>query len=362
MKKEDHLRLALVKKLLVEKKCGHFLITDPIDAEYICGFHSSNVFLLISRASNILFTDFRYTEAARAFCAKHARWRFVLVKENGLAAIAPFCPAGGVVGIQSGALSVDRFDELKRTLKKIRFVKLGDTIDTLLIPKTASEIALSSRAADIGDKAFNRMLKRIKVGMTEKQAALMLEDDCRRRGSEKPSFDTIVLFGERSALPHGRPSERRLKKGDFILVDFGCTIDGFVSDMTRTVVMGEASPRQREIHSIVAKAQQAAREAVHEGVAARSIDSRARTVIEKAGYGAYFGHATGHGVGLRIHEKPRIGRETTASLPASAIITVEPGIYIPRFGGVRIEDMVVVRKTGGETLTSSPRNLIEVTP
>jgi Xaa-Pro aminopeptidase len=360
MKKNGNVRLAKIKKLLAEKRCSHILITDAIDAEYLCGFHSSNVFLLISRTRNLLFTDFRYKEAARAFSIAHPQWRFVQTTENGLAALSSYCPSGSVVGVQSGAISVDRFDALKKQLDGVRFVKLGDFVDALIIPKEAFEISLTKQAAAIGDRAFGLFVKYLKAGMTERQAARMLEDNCRRLGSEQPSFETIVLFGERTALPHGRPSERPLKKGDFILVDFGCTVGGFFSDMTRTVIFGAASLRQRKLYSIVEKAQQMGREAIREGVAASVVDSCARSVIEKAGYGEYFGHATGHGVGRRIHEKPRIAKENATMLPAGAIITVEPGIYIPKFGGVRIEDMVIVQKNGSETLTISPRSLIEV--
>jgi Xaa-Pro aminopeptidase len=231
----------------------------------------------------------------------------------------------------------------------------------MFAPKTGREIALMKQAAHIGDAALSRTLPLLKEGMTEREAAFLLEDHCRRLGSEKPSFDTIALFGERSALPHGTPTQRRIRKGDWVLFDFGCTVGGFASDMTRTAVFGPASPRQKKIYGIVFEAQQKAREAVREGARASSVDACARGIIEAAGWGDNFGHATGHGVGRRVHEPPRISRTNKSPLEAGAVITIEPGIYIPKFGGVRIEDMAVVRKDHGEILTDAPRELREIT-
>ncbi|HAJ79027.1 MAG TPA: hypothetical protein DCO75_04585 [Fibrobacteres bacterium] len=357
--KKNYDRLAQVKSLLAERNCSHILVTDMVDSRYISGFRSSGIFLLISTKKNLMFTDFRYKEAAQAHCAKNTKWQFIMTPEGGFSAISKYCKSGSVVGIQSDSLSVDQFDKLKH-IACIRFVKLSDSVANLLVPKSAEEIGFSAEAARIGDMAFERTIKKLKTGMTEQDAAYILEDYCRRAGSEKPSFDTIALFGSRSAMPHGRPSATMLKKGDFVLFDFGCTVNGFASDMTRTVVMGEASAKQRAVYAIVEHAQHKAREAVKEGVAACYVDSCARDVVKNAGYGQSFGHATGHGVGLRIHEAPRISAKNKAALPVGALITIEPGIYIPDFGGVRIEDMVVVRKECGEILTHAPRHLIEI--
>ena len=360
MKKKTDERLLSIKKYCGAKNCSHILVTNPIDCEYIAGFHASNVFLLISQEHTILFTDFRYKEAAEAFCRRNPLWRFVLTGENGLSLLSSFCKAGSIVGIQSNFMAVDEFDALRRRLKKIRLVKLGDGVSKLSIPKSASEIKQLVNAAHMGDSAFTHTLKKLKLGMSERDAVSILEDQCRRAGSEKPSFDTIVLFGKRAALPHGRPTDTPLKKGDFVLMDFGCSLGGFVSDMTRTIVAGAASDRQKTIYRIVAEAQKKAREAVSENVKASTVDNAARSIIEQAGYGAYFGHATGHGIGRAVHEQPRIARSMNTTLPSGTVITIEPGIYIPRFGGVRIEDMVVVRKNGSDTITTSPRHLMEI--
>ena len=360
MKEKDDARFLLVKDLLKKNRCSHILITNTVDCEYVSGFHASNVFLLISKAKNLLFTDFRYKEAAEAFCRRNPLWHFILSGENRLSALPAHCPTGSVIGIQSNSMSIDEFGTLRRRLKKIRMVKLGDAVSAIFIPKSTSEIAMMKKAAHSGDVALKRTLRQLKIGMFEREAVSILEYECRRAESEKPSFDTIVLFGKRTALPHGRPTDARLKKGDMVLMDFGCSCGGFFSDMTRMAVAGRANDRQKAIYNIVAKAQKEARDAVKESIGASAVDASARSVIEKAGYGAYFGHATGHGIGRMVHEQPRIARNVNALLPAGAVITIEPGIYIPRFGGIRIEDMVVVRKTGGETITESPRQLMEI--
>ena len=196
--------------------------------------------------------------------------------------------------------------------------------------------------------------------MSEKEVAYRLEELCRMYGSEKPSFDTIVLFGARSALPHGKPSNRRLKSGDWLLFDFGCTVQGYFSDMTRTVVMEKANKKQKYIYDIVATAQERAKKAIRPGVEACFVDSKARSVIEEAGYGETFGHPTGHGLGLIIHEKPSINKNIKTVLSKNMVFTIEPGIYINGFGGVRIEDMMVVTETGARSLTKSPRELLEI--
>ena len=352
-------RLFSARKFLKGGRFNRLFLSDPIDVEYLSGFHSSNVFCLLSPRSNVLFTDFRYKEACLAFCRKNKEWAFVQIQENDFSFLASHVRPGNVVGYQSDVLTVDQFRLIRSRHKKVRFVRLPSSFRNIFVPKLPYEIRFCKEAARIGDKAFGFMLGRVKPGMTERQLAALLETYCRNFGSQKPSFDTITLFGSRSALPHASPSGRRLRRGDFVLCDFGCTVAGFASDMTRTFVMGRASVRQKKIYAVVRQAQEAARKAVSEGVRACEVDNSARSIISKAGYGPFFGHATGHGVGRRIHEKPRISGTDKSILHRATVITVEPGIYIPGFGGVRIEDMVAVTENGCEVLTSAPRNLIE---
>jgi Xaa-Pro aminopeptidase len=196
--------------------------------------------------------------------------------------------------------------------------------------------------------------------MTERQVRDLLEEQCRKHGSEGPAFDTIVLFGRRSALPHGVPTNARLRDGDFVLFDFGCTIDGLRSDITRTFVKGTASARQRQVYRTVQEAQRLARRGVRARVSCATVDRLAREHIDRAGFAQCFGHATGHGVGYRIHEGPRVSATAASRLPEGCVVTVEPGIYIPSLGGVRIEDMVCVTRTGARILTGFPRRLMEI--
>lgn len=356
----ENLRLQSVKAVLKEKNLSHILISDLIDVEYLTGFRSSNVVLLLSANKNLLFSDFRYKDAATAFCKKNPQWKFELVKEGLFSSVRAFIPDGSLCGFQANDMTVERFEDLKKHCRKVKFFQLTSEISDIFIQKTTSEITSMRKAAQIGDKAFEMLLNRVELGITEIELARQLESYCLQLGSQKPSFETIVLFGSRAALPHGRPGKQKLKKGNFVLIDFGCTVNGFCSDMTRTFVFGKANPRQRFIYQTVLEAQKKACEAARAGITTKELDSIARTQIEAAGYAEAFGHALGHGVGLRIHEKPRVSPHTDQLLKENMVITIEPGIYLENFGGVRIEDMVVLKKTGAQLLTSAPKELIEL--
>ena len=356
----EHSRLHAVKALLQKKELSHILISDLIDIEYLTGFRSSNALLLVSNRNNLLFSDFRYKESAERFCSENPAWKFKLVKEQLYGSLCRHVIQGSRVGFQSDHLSVDTYNELRKNCKGSSFRSISPEISEIFVSKTPREIAAMKKAASIGDEAFQRLLGEIKAGMTEVQVARRLEALCSELGSQKQSFETIVLFGARAALPHGKPGKKKVTNGDWILVDFGCTYNGFCSDMTRTVVFGKAGTRQRSIYSIVKDAQEQARSAAKAGISAKALDAEARIIIEKAGYGKEFGHALGHGVGLRIHEKPRVSPHVSEAIPKNSVITIEPGIYIPRFGGVRIEDMIVLQKNGSGLLTHSSRELIEL--
>jgi len=353
-------RIKAVRKILLARNCTHLLITDTADVEYISGFRSSNATLLISADVLQLFTDFRYVEAAKEFCRINKAWQFRQIEESNYKFLRPEIDSKSVVGIQSDTVTIDQFHELKRVLPKVKFVPLSNEISNVSIQKLDKEIANMKMAARIADQALKAFLPIIKESMTEIEAARNLENLCSKYGSRRPSFETIVLFGKRSSLPHGRPGNHKLAAGDFILIDFGCVVNGFCSDITRTFVFGEASDSQRKIYSIVQKAQKCARAAARTGIKACDVDLAARGIIEKSGYGASFGHATGHGIGLRVHEKPRINKKNETPLLENSVITIEPGIYISELGGVRIEDMVVLTKNGSQTLTHSPRKLMEL--
>ncbi|MBD3242476.1 MAG: M24 family metallopeptidase [Chitinivibrionales bacterium] len=353
-------RLRELRRVMRAHGCTHLLISDTVDVHYASGFESSNVSIVLAPGEALLCSDFRYQEALKAHCRRNPPWRPVIITESDFGFLRRFVPRGSRLGLQSNVVTLDQHDRLRKALPGVKMVRLGTAVSDVFMVKTAGELRKMTRAARIACSALRRVVGRIKIGLTEREVRDMLEEQCDRLGSEHPAFETIVLFGRRSALPHGVPSNVRLRRGDFVLFDFGCTVDGFCSDITRTFVMGRASAQQREVYNIVRHAQQQARTAVRHGVKASTIDGIARRSIEQAGYGEQFGHATGHGVGYRIHEAPRVSARTSAKLRTGFVVTVEPGIYIPSLGGVRIEDTVCVTPQGARILTRFPRGLTEL--
>lgn len=342
------------------RRCTHLLVSDPVDARRLSGFPASRVFLLLSSRRKFLCADFRYAQAAEAFCRRNRPWKFAPVKGEGWSFLARLVPPGSRLGFQSDVMTVLELRRMRRSLRRTLFVPIPSEISALSAEKTPVEIAAIAAACRIGDAAFARFRRWLRPGTTELMAARELDRLCAALGSEKQAFDTIMLFGPRTALPHGRPGGRRLRRGDFVLVDFGCTVGGFCSDMTRTMVCGSASPGQRRIYRLVLRAQEAARAAAKAGMAARALDAIARGIIATAGFGKEFGHGLGHGVGLRIHEAPRISSQSRETLRENSTVTIEPGIYISGFGGVRIEDTVILTKKGCRTLTETSRTLVEL--
>lgn len=357
---QENCRISACRKLLRTHRVSHILVSGPTDVEYLSGFHSTCAFLLVSQRRNVLFTDSRYREAAVGFVAKRPEWWFAEIRDGNFAVLRKYIRSGSTVGIQSDIVTVDQSGLLRKSLRGVRFAKLGKEVAELTHVKLPRELRAMRRAADIGDRALAALRDKLQPGMTERAAARGLDELCRSMGADGPSFDTIVLFGAHSALPHGVPGNRRLRTGDWILCDFGCVVDGFCSDMTRTLVMGHAGERKKQVYRIVREAQRCGRHAVRAGVAANEVDKQVRNVIDGEGLGKAFGHATGHGLGRRVHEGPRVSRTDTTTLKKNMVVTIEPGVYIKRFGGVRIEDMLLVTDSGCRCLTRSPRELIEV--
>ena len=224
--------------------------------------------------------------------------------------------------------------------------------------KEKNEIASIKKAVSISDLAFERVLNLVAPGIRERELAAELEYQMMMLGAEKPAFETIVASGYRSALPHGAASAKKVKKGEFITFDFGATVDGYVSDMTRTIVVGNPTSKQKKIYQIVLRAQKAAIRKVKAGVSGKAVDAAARSIIERAGYGKNFGHGTGHGIGFFVHVGPRLSTASEDKLKINNVITIEPGIYLSGWGGVRIEDDVVVTRNSGKVLNRAPKNLL----
>ena len=261
-------------------------------------------------------------------------------------------------GVEMKALSLFRYHGLKGFYPEATVTNIEDAVNAQRIKKTADEIELAQKAINIIEEVLAQGIKTVKIGMSENELTAELEFLMRKLGADGPSFSTIVLSGKKSALPHGSPGERTFEKGDFLLIDMGVIKDGYCSDITRTFVIGEATEEQKAIYQIVLDSNQAGINAVKAGVEFRSIDLAARNVIGEKGYGDYFNNRVGHGLGIEVHEEPSVHENNTGIAEKGLLFTIEPGIYLPELGGVRIEDIVYINENGeGEVLTSFPREL-----
>lgn len=327
---------------------------------YLTGYSGSTGGVFVTRRSSTFISDFRYTEQAQ----KEVKGSRVLISKKGpietLADLKEAQIKNLKVAYEANRLTVEQRDKLQKALPDAVLIAKNGMVESLGICKDKIELANLKAAAAISDEAFKRILGILKPGLTEKEVAAELEYQMKMLGSTREAFGTIVASGYRSAMPHGEASAKKLAKGDFITFDFGALVNGYCSDITRTVVLGKATTRQKKVYSIVARAQMAAIKKIKAGVDSRAVDTVARKIIEKAGYGKNFGHGTGHGIGLEVHSQPRLSQMVSEPLKSNMVVTVEPGIYITGWGGVRIEDDVVVRPNGCTVLNKAPKNLLEL--
>lgn len=322
------------------------LVTDLINVRYLSGFSGSNGALLVFADDReaVLATDGRY----RTQAAQQAPDLEVAIERAVGRYLAGRAGQDGVakLGYESHVVTVDGMDALSATLEgtNTELVRASGTVETLREIKDAGELALLRLACEAADAALADLVERggLRPGRTEREVSRELENLMLDHGADAISFETIVAAGPNSAIPHHRPTDAVLASGDFVKIDFGALVAGYHSDMTRTFVLGNAADWQLEIYELVAAAQRAGREALHPGAELRDVDGAARQMIAEAGYGEYFGHGLGHGVGLQIHEAPGIGATSAGTLLAGSVVTVEPGVYLPGRGGVRIEDTLVV--------------------
>jgi Xaa-Pro aminopeptidase len=339
------------------------LVTHLPNIRYLCGFTgSAGVLLFVAddrKPKLTFFTDGRYTQQAK----EQVQGAKVVIgkKPALLEACARLGAVRGPLAFESEHLPFESYKQVSKSLRgKSRLKPLAGAVEQLRSIKDADEIEQIRAAVLLGSSLFQGALGVIRAGTTENEIAGELELQARRAGAEKMSFDTIVAAGPRSALPHGRASAQPIPDGGFIILDYGVILAGYCSDMTRTVHVGRASQVHRRMYEAVRDAQLASIEAVRPGVQAGDVDRAGRQLLKEAGYGAYFTHSTGHGVGIEVHETPRLGKGQTHQLAPGMVITIEPGIYIPEEGGVRIEDMVLVTESGREVLTPTTKDLIEL--
>jgi len=353
---EFEARRQAISSGLAERKLDALLVSFSPNLRYLSGFTGSNANLLVLPDRSILFTDPRYTvQAAQEVSCGVKTARGPLAP----AVIAAIARLGlRRIGYEPARMTCDLYDSLKSRLPmKASLESAAGWIEELRMVKTPSEIARIRRSVETNSRAFEQAARRVRQGMKEQDLAAELEYRMRRLGAEKPSFETIVAGGARSALPHAQPTAAPLPAGGMVLVDMGAQQDGYASDMTRMLFLGRPSARAKRTYRAVLEAQLAAIDAVRPGVRASRVDAAARRVLRGYGLDRAFVHSTGHGLGLEIHEPPRIGKRDKTRLQAGMTITIEPGVYLPGFGGIRIEDTVLVTGHGCEILTPTGKDL-----
>ena len=341
------------------EKLGTLLVTSLPNVQYLTGFSGSAGAVLVSERGAVFFSDSRYDIQAHQ---EVQGAQVKIVKGDAVAAAAKFAASKRTtrLGFEGGTVSFQGHRRLKELLAGARLVPTQGWVEDLRMQKDEAEIDKIRKAVELGSRACEETLKLLRPGMTELEVAAEIEYRMRRYGGERPSFETIVATGPRAALPHARATDRRLRPNEFILLDLGVILGGYASDMTRTVFLGKAPAKAARVYRAVKEALEAGEEAVAAGEPCEAVDAAPRRVLKRYGYERYFTHSTGHGLGMEVHELPRVSRGQKTPLVERAVITVEPGVYLEGYGGVRIEDVVVVRKGGGEVLTPTSKELIEL--
>ncbi|GAA0115927.1 M24 family metallopeptidase [Clostridium senegalense] len=349
-------RLETLRKTMSENGLDGVLLQGDINRNYMSGFKGDESYSIITKDRAIFITDFRFTEQANQQVENYEIHEYQRPFETFLDKMVKELNIKKL-GFEENVLTFDLYESYKNAVN-CELIPLNGMVEKLRLIKSKDEIEAIKKAQQIADSAFEHMLEFIKPGMTEKEIGLELEFYMRKLGASGLSFPSIVASGVRSSLPHGTATEKVVERGDFLTLDFGAVYDGYCSDMTRTIVIGEPNDKMKEIYNIVLNAQEAALKAVKPGMSCFDLDKIARDIIKDAGYGEYFGHGLGHGVGRLIHEAPMVSFRSNEVLEPGMVITDEPGIYIPNFGGVRIEDLILVTEDGCEVLSKSPKNLI----
>jgi Xaa-Pro aminopeptidase len=349
-------RLESIRRVMATLEADAFLVTNLHNVSYLTGFTGSSGFVVVTAGAAYFITDFRYeTQAAEEVSGfdviiHRAGWTdnvVALAGEHSVKSLA----------YESAGMNCETFSTLSGRLEGVRMLPSKDAVERMRMVKDEEELSRITEAVKRAERGFAENASRVSPGMTENEVALGLEFNIRSLGARKVPFDIIVASGPRAAMPHGLASGRELRDGETVIIDFGGEADGYQSDITRSGVLGEPDLKQNEVFDIVREAQQRAIEAVRPGVTGKEVDAAARDFIASRGYGDNFGHGLGHGVGLEVHEGPRISPMGQDVLEPGMVFTVEPGVYLPGWGGFRIEDMVVVTEDGCRVLTSLSRGI-----
>lgn len=357
-------RLAGLRALLESPRAA-FLTFDPVNIGYLTDTHTvfgddaSAHAMLVTEKHAVVLTDSRYSTAA-SHAARSAPWSVRTIADDLLKGVAEAAAEAGADSITFESTLPFALHRRLHELTPVTLFCATEQVESLRAAKEPEEITCIESAQALADRAFSHLLERVNVGVTERELALELEFFLRKEGSQGVAFPPIVASGPNSALPHAQVTDRALQRGDFLKLDFGARVDGYCSDMTRTVVAGAANSLQREVYSVVAAANAAGIAAVQAGKQGRQIDAAARSVVETAGYGEKFRHGVGHGVGREVHELPGVGPRSANQVTEGCVITIEPGIYLEGLGGVRIEDLVVVEPYGARVLSNSTKELLEL--
>ncbi len=352
-------RIEQLQLELRRKHLNALVVSSLPNIRYLTGFSGSNALLIFGSRRCFFITDSRYTLQSKD---EVRGWKRIittrpLLEEASRKGLLAGCKR---VGFESAHTSVAQYRLLRRLFRNVSFVETTSLVEDTVLCKEGAEVDSIRAAAKITDAVFREMTELITDGVTEGDVAAEISFRQKRMGAEGDSFEPIVASGPRSALPHARPTGKKIRRGEFVVLDFGCVKNGYNSDLTRTIAVGHVSRRMREMYQAVKEAQQAAIDAARGGMMASDLDAVARKHIESRGFGKYFTHALGHGLGLSVHEAPRISSLSKDRLRTASVVTIEPGVYIPGVGGVRIEDDIVLTDRGCRILTKSPKELIVV--
>lgn len=358
-----HHRIEQLRGLFAEAGIDGMLVTGATNRRYMSGFTGSAGMILITREEALFLTDFRYVEQASQQAPAYTLVQYDEAYKTLNERLMRY--RGQRIGFESEHVTVHQLEQIRNSGQSgaapVEWVPVQGLVERLRGLKSDEELALMQVAIDIADKAFDYIIDQMRPGVTEREIAWKLEVFMREQGAESLSFPPIVASGVNGALPHARPTDKPLAAGEFVTLDFGCTWKGYCSDMTRTVFIGQPTDEDEVLYDLVLRAQEAGVRAVRPGVVAKDVDAAARTIIVEAGYGDYFGHGLGHGIGLDVHEEiPRLNTRGSVVLAPRMLASVEPGVYLPGRGGIRIEDLVVVTEDGCRILTNSPKQLLRL--